>query len=125
MANNVKDIINSYYEELQKGFKTGKLNFDKLNLAPNVSIIGPNESFSGEETIKTMFQQFISMVNRFEIKRQFFDQDSSCTVLDCVTKSPVGAIPTVEWILVKNGRIVEIRVYYDTVQWAKVLQNVG
>lgn len=39
----IQRIIEDYYAELQKAFKTGKINFDNLHLDNNVSVIGPNE----------------------------------------------------------------------------------
>ncbi len=117
---NMKEIIYDYYQEIQKAFKTKQLDCSNLHLANDICVIGPNESFAGKETVETMLKQFVMIVNHFDFKRQYFDQDSACTILDCVTNTPAGTVPTMEWMLVKNGRITEIHLIYDTAAWAKV-----
>ena len=67
-----------------------------------------------------MYKQFIQVVKRFDIKHQYLDQDSACTILDCVTSTPAGSILTAEWLHVKEGRISEIYPIYDTAVWSKV-----
>ena len=125
MVKDLKMIIHDYYTEVQKSFKTGKLDFSKLHFDENISVIGPNERFDGKKTVETMYSQLISIVTRFDIQRQYFDSDSCCTVMDCVTKSPPMPIATIEWILVRHGKIVEIHPVYDTKAWDLVMQAIS
>ena len=120
MKNNTNEIITDYYTELQKAFRTKQLDFSKLHLADNIRVIGPNESFEGKAVVEAMYAQFIQIMTRFDIKHQYIDQDSACTILDCVTSTPAGSVLTAEWLLVKEGRIVEIYPIYDSAAWAKV-----
>jgi hypothetical protein len=120
METGIKKIISDYYTEIQRRFKGGELDFSRLHLDENVRVIGPNERFEGKQQVEEMFSLFISMVDRYELKRQYFDHDSCCTLLNCVTRSPALSILTVEWILIKQGKIVEIHPIYDTAAWAKV-----
>lgn len=120
MNNKTQEVISDYYTELQKAFRIKKLDFNKLHLDEQVRIIGPNESFEGFQNVKEMFFKFIAIVDKFNIKKQYFDEDSSCTVLDCVTSTPAGTVLTTELINIKEGRIVEIYIIYDTAAWAKI-----
>ena len=52
-------------------------------------------------------------VRDIRIKKQFFDGDQTCSIFDFITNTPVGTIPCVEWIRVKDGRITSIQLFYD------------
>lgn len=119
--NQSKEIILAYYVELQKGFRTKKLDATKLHLDDNVKVIAPNERFEGKQNVEQMLINFIGIVDRFDIQKQYFDENSCCTILDCVTSTPAGTVLTTEWIKVKEGRIVEIYAIFDTAAWAKAL----
>ncbi len=122
MNANVKSIAADYYSEMQRAFKSGTINFANLHLDDNIRMIGPNEKCEGKKTVEDMLKMFITMVNNFDIKRQYFDEESCCTILDCVVKSPRRAIGTVELMMIKNGKIVEMRLIYDTLAWQEVMQ---
>jgi hypothetical protein len=122
MSENVKKIISDYYNELQHAFNKGTIDFTKLHLDEKVSVIGPNEKFEGKKAVEEMYGQFIHIVSHFDIQRQYFDHESCCTVMNCVTRKPPIPIVTIEWILVRNGKIVEIHPVYDTDAWNKVMQ---
>jgi hypothetical protein len=123
MSSDPKSIVTEYYNELQNAFKTGKIDFAKLHFDDAVSVIGPNEQFLGKRVVQEMYLQFIQMVARFDITKQYFDQDSACTAMDCVMRSPQVAIATIEIIFVKSGKIHEIRPVYDTLAWQKVIES--
>lgn len=122
MSETVKNVIRDYYIELQKSFKTGVIDFSKLHFDDNIKVVGPNERFDGKKKVEEMWQQFVPMVSHYDVKKQYFDEDSACTVLDCVVKSPQRAVATVELIFVKNGKITEIRPIYDTLAWQEIMQ---
>lgn len=112
-----EDILKQYYAIMQKAFVTKVLDTDTLPLTDDVSIIGPNERFDTISIVLPVLKQFIMIVNHVEIKKQFFNETSACTILDCVTSTPAASVPIVEWIEVKNGKIQVIHLYYDTAKW--------
>jgi hypothetical protein len=121
----LKGIINNYYSELQQAFKTGTIHFEKLHLDDHVKVIAPTERFEGKETVQEMFKQLITVVDHFDIQRQYYDNESCCTVMDCVTKFPPYHIATIEWILVADNKVTEIHPVYDTLAWQELIQNIS
>ena len=119
----IKSIIDDYYSELQHAFITGKIDFKKLHLADNVQVIAPTESFVGKKTVENMFIAFITVVKHFDIQRQYCDNESCCTVMDCVTKRSPYHIATIEWIKVVDDKITEIHPVYDTLAWHNMLAS--
>lgn len=117
----VRSIIESYYSEITRGFKTGNLDVAKLHLAETVSIIGPDERFEGKEIVEKMFTGFVGLVSTCEIKHQYFGTDSACTIINFVSKDGSHTVLTAEIITVKNSEIVKMEVIFDTAQWAKFI----
>ncbi len=112
MKVNVKNIAADYYSEIQRALKSGSINVAKLNLDDNIRIIKPRETFEGKKAVEEMFKTFISMMHNLgmvnlDIKRQYFDEESCCTILDGV----------VELMLIKNRKVVEIHFIFDAAAW--------
>ena len=124
MSNNIKKIVESYYNELGQAFKSGVINFANLNLDDQVSVIAPTEKFAGKDVVQNMLKELVKIVEHFDIQRKYFDEESACIVMDCVVKYPPYHIATIEWMLIKDGKIMEIHPVYDTVAWQKLLENI-
>lgn len=116
-AVNPKDVVAQYYKVMNEAFASKSLAVDKLPLADEVIITGPNEDVKGKENVIAMLNQFMMIMQRFDFKKQFADETGVCTMLECVTSTPAGSVPTVEWMEIKNGQIQAIHLYYDTAKW--------
>ncbi len=114
---NPKDVVAQYYKIMNEAFATKSLAIDKLPLADDVTITGPNEAVVGKQNVIAMLNQFMMIMKRFDFKKQFADETGVCTMLECVTSTPAGSVPTVEWMEVKSGKIQAIHLYYDTAKW--------
>lgn len=57
---------------------------------------------------------------RNEVREVFADGDRACVVYDFVTDTPVGAVPCVELVTVRDGRITAIELIFDRVAFAPV-----
>lgn len=120
MSENVKSIIKSYYDALQRSFQKGQLDTAHMHFANNVCVKGPNEreSFEGKAAVEAMYKEALKMISRFEIKRQYFDATSACTVIDFFTKTtPERKVSVIEWIEVNKDQVVAIHPTFDTAQW--------
>jgi hypothetical protein len=118
----LKTVIRDYYTGLQHAFKTKDLEPVKQCLAEHATLIGIHEFFEGKESILEMFGKFIFMIGKLDIQRQYFDHESSCTVMDIVTIIPEIRVSHVEWVVVKYGQVIEINTVYDTKAWQKFMQ---
>jgi len=121
MHRTIEELVKDYYNEMQQAFKTGHINLNKLHFAENILVLGPNEKHEGKKNVEKMYNEMLlPYMTRFEILHHYFDHNSACTILDCVTKTPAGVVPTVEWMKFKDGKIYEIQLYYDGAKWKKV-----
>lgn len=83
-------------------------------------------SFTEKDAILKFMSSTISLVNKFEIRRQYFDHDSCCTVMDVITPIPDLHVNTVEWIVIRDGQIVEINAIFDVLasnRFMQLIQN--
>ncbi len=48
-----------------------------------------------------------------------------CLIYDFVTDTPVGAVPTVEWLRVEDGRIRSVWLLFDRQPWPAVMEEVA
>jgi hypothetical protein len=65
------------------------------------------------------------MLLRNDIKKAFVDGSEVCVIYDFVTDTAAGAVPTMEWMRVTNGKIQSIRLLTDHVRWPAALQELG
>jgi len=109
----IKIVARDYYLALDYAFRTK--DFDRLRrfLADGCKLKALSASFTGKEAILKFMSSTISLVNTFEIRRQYFDHDSCCTVMDVITPIPDLHVNTVEWIVIKEGQVVEINAIFD------------
>ncbi len=119
----LRAAVQNYYTVLSQGFQTGSLDASKLHFADTVLIEGPGERFEGREVVEKMFQGFVSLISRCEIKKQYFDADSACTIINFVSKDGKHSILAAEVITVKNGKIQHVDAIFDNKQWAKFIPN--
>jgi hypothetical protein len=56
-------------------------------------------------------------------EKVFVDGDDVCIVYDFVAKPPARASPTVEWYRVRDGKIAEIQIVFDTRPFAALRQD--
>lgn len=116
------EIINDYYQALNEGFKTGNLHSSKLHFAEDIVLVGPGEIFEGKKAAEQALTEFlVPFTKRFDLIHQIADAHSACTVIDCITKKSI-TVPCAEWVRVSGGKIAEIRCFYDTAAWEKVIK---
>jgi hypothetical protein len=117
----LRRIIKEYYDELNKAMIIKELDPEKLHLAEHVKFIGINEYFEGKKNVVSMLKKSIFLMQRFEVKKQYFDHQSCCTLHDVVTQIPHIRVPSVDRITVHDGEIVEIYIIYDAKSWEKFM----
>jgi ketosteroid isomerase-like protein len=63
------------------------------------------------------------IISRNDIRRVFVDGDEACVIYDFVTDTAVGAIPTVEWLGLRDGRISSVLLIFEDGHWPEVLAD--
>jgi ketosteroid isomerase-like protein len=105
----------------------GKKELDRLNglLAPDLAFRGPSMTRSTARDFLAALARLGAIHVRNDVKRVFVDGDEVCVIYDFVTDTPAGALPTIEWLRLENGRIRSIDLYYDRVPWKTVMDEIA
>jgi hypothetical protein len=65
-------------------------------------------------------KRLLPVVVRNDIRRVFSDGADACVIYDFVTDTEAGAVPCVEAITVRDGRIVALELIFEKANWAHV-----
>jgi ketosteroid isomerase-like protein len=104
------DAVARYYEAWQKNH--GDLG--DVPLADDFQFTGPVASFDSAEGYRAMAREAGQAVTSFEVRRQFVDGDTVCSIIDWEMAIPgVGRMTSAELLEVKDGEIVRGELIYD------------
>ena len=116
-----KTVALAYLEAVgQKDFST----FESL-LAPDVAFTGPSATLTGVRDVAAAYKRLGPILLRNELKKAFVDGNEVCLIYDFVTNTPGGAVPTMEWIKIEDGKVRSISLLTDHVRWPVVLQELA
>jgi ketosteroid isomerase-like protein len=121
MTTDPKTLALSYLDAV------GNKELDRLQdmLAPDLAFRGPSMTRSTARDFLAALARLGAIHVRNDVKRVFVDGDEVCVIYDFVTDTPAGALPTIEWLRLENGRIRSIDLYYDRVPWKTVMDEIG
>jgi ketosteroid isomerase-like protein len=104
------DAVARYYEAWQ----TKRGDFADVPLADDFEFSGPVASFDDAAGYRAMAREAGQAVTSFEVRRQFVDGDTVCSIIDCEMAIPgVGRMTSAELLEVEDGRIVRGELIYD------------
>jgi hypothetical protein len=85
---------------------------------------GPFETFErADDFFESLRRVGGGLLERADKKKVFADGSDVCVIYDFVAKPPVGPSPTVEWYAVRDGKIAEIQIVFDTRPFAALQQE--
>jgi hypothetical protein len=113
LSKSIKTVARDYYAALDYAFKTKDFVRLKSFLADDCKFMVLSDSFIGKEAVFQFMSRMIALINKFEIRRQYFDHDSCCTVMDVITPIPDLHVSNIEWIVIRDGQVVEINAVFD------------
>lgn len=93
------------------------------------SLLHPNLEFRlgaqvfTKDSVLMALKQLEPIHLRSEIRQLFNDGDTVCAVYDFVTDTPVGPVPSVEWISVEDGLIRTAHLIFEKERWPEVLEE--
>jgi hypothetical protein len=83
-------------------------------LADDFSFIGPVGSFDSAEGYREMAREAGQAVTSFEVRRQFVDGNTVCSIIDWEMAMPgIGRMTSAELLELDNGVIVRGELIYD------------
>ena len=88
--------------------------FSEVPLAEDFEFTGPVASFSSAEGYRAMAREAGQAVTSFEVRRQFADGDTVCSIIDWEMALPgTGRMTSAELLQVVDGVIVRGELIYD------------
>ena len=105
-----QETVTRYYEGWQK--KYGDL--ADVPLADDFQFTGPVASFDSAEGYRAMAREAGQAVTSFEVRRQFVDGDTVCSIIDWEMAIPgVRRMTSAELLEVRDGQIARGELIYD------------
>ncbi len=94
---------------------------DTSLLAEDFRFMGPVDQTSGIEAFMKLNQSFFPMVTGMRMLRQFENGEDVCSIYEIDVKPSTGdslTLKIADWVVVKNGKMVEERLFYDAREYA-------
>ena len=105
-----QETVARYYEAWQT--KRGDL--ADVPLADDFQFTGPVASFDSADDYRAMARDAGQALTSFEVRRQFVDGDTVCSIIDWEMAIPgVGRMTSAELLEVRDGKIVRGELIYD------------
>jgi ketosteroid isomerase-like protein len=105
-----EEAVAQYYD----AWRNGRGDMTTVPLAEDFRFVGPVASFESAEGFREMAHQAGQAVTSFEVRRQFVDGDTVCSIVDWEMAVPgVGRMTAAELLEVQDGVIVRGELIYD------------
>ena len=105
-----QETVARYYE----AWRTKRGDFSDVPLAEDFRFSGPVASFDSAEAYRAMAREAGRAVTRFEVRRQFADGGTVCSIVEWEMAVPgVGPMVAAELLEVRDGIIVRGELIYD------------
>jgi limonene-1,2-epoxide hydrolase len=104
----------------------GQKRFDAVaaQLHPDMEFSSPGlATIRGADRYLAALQRLAVIISRNEIRKIFVDGDEACVIYDFVTDTHVGAVPSVEWIGMEDGKIKSVRLIFHSLEWPAVREE--
>ena len=101
----------------------GRKNFDRVAslLHSDLEFQMPGKTMQGAEQYLAALKRLGAILERNDVKATLVDGNDVCVVYDFVTDTAVGAVPSVEWLTLDDGRIRTVRLIFHKERWPEVL----
>ena len=117
MATDARELLTSYIQAV------GERRLEALPplLDPDAEFTLGDNTFRGRDAFVGAFRRLLPIIERNEIRHLFVDGNEACVVYDFVTNTPVGAVLSVEYIRLRNGKIASSTLVFERLHWPEVL----
>ena len=117
MATDARELLTSYIQAV------GERRLEALPplLDPDAEFALGDNTFRGRDAFVGAFRRLLPIIDRNDIRHLFVDGDEACVVYNFVTNTPVGAVLSVEYIKLRNGRIASSTLVFERLHWPEVL----
>jgi limonene-1,2-epoxide hydrolase len=122
VGSDYRQLVSEYIQAVGDG----RLDDLSAYLGPEVTFESPGlPSLHGAHEYVAALRRLAPVIARNEIKRIFVDGNEACVFYDFVTDTPAGAVASVEWLTIADGRINAVYLIFDKARWPEVLEQLG
>jgi ketosteroid isomerase-like protein len=93
-------------------WSSGDLDRARTYFADDVTFVGPLATTKGVDEYIAGLERLIELVTGADVQRTITEGDEVCVIYDLVTRI-AGAVPTVGWYTIRDGKVAAVRVYFD------------
>jgi hypothetical protein len=98
----------------------------EVPLADDFTFTGPVASFDNAQAFRAMAREAGEAVTSFEVRRQFVDGDTVCSIIDWEMAIPgTGKMTSAELLEVRDGVIVRGELIYDAEELRRAMASAG
>ncbi|MEI6668633.1 MAG: nuclear transport factor 2 family protein [Acidobacteriota bacterium] len=112
-----RDIVRPYFD----AWTSGDMARARTYLADDLDFQGAIDRFNRADAFVPALSGFAGMLVRTDLLHEFYTDDAAALLYDCVSPTPAGTIRTAEFLRVKDGKIVEIRLVFDASELRKLM----
>jgi hypothetical protein len=92
-------------------------------LHSDVQFESPARNVNGAADYIGALRKLAPIIARNEIKTTIVEGNDVCIIYDFITDTSVGAVPSVEWLTVEDGRIRNVRLIFHSQPWGTVIDE--
>ena len=96
-----------------EAFGQGDVKTARSLLADDLHFKGPIDEFHNADDYLASLGKLAQIVTGTDVQKVLANDEDVVTIYDLHTSTPAGTSPVAEWARVRNGKIAEIRVYFD------------
>jgi ketosteroid isomerase-like protein len=100
-------------ERYQRAFGSGDIETARSLLADDLHFKGPIEEFDNADDYIQSVAKLARIVAGTDVKKVLAQGNDVVTIYDLHTNTPAGTSNVAEWVTVENGKIAEMRVFFD------------
>jgi hypothetical protein len=93
-------------------------------LHPQLEATIDDRTFNRDEWIAAL-QRLAPILQRNDVRHTVVAGDQVSVSYDFVTNTPVGAVPSIEWLGIEDGQIRTIRLMFQTERWPEVMEELA
>jgi ketosteroid isomerase-like protein len=104
-----QETVQRYHE----AFGRGDVQEARSLLADDLHFKGPIDEFHSADDYLASLGKLAQIITGTDVQKVLADDEDVVTIYDLHTNTPAGTSPVAEWARVREGKIAEIRVYFD------------
>src|SRR5437763_9805242 len=108
--------------EYTRAIGAGDMPTARSLMADDMHCTGPIDTFQNRDDFLASLGKLAQIVTGMDVHRVVADGDDVVTIYDLKT-TVAGLSPVAEWATVKDGKIVEIRVFFDARPFAALFEQ--